>query len=248
MIKKLKIYNEITHFSLIARRYFVNNFYDGMLTILGILLGFFMFIVYNPEITSIESILVIFPSLGTSISMFISGVSGSYLSERAEHKKEKRELDKAMVILEDDQIEEINRLPEFKVNEEIQKAMVTPINISNSFKKKNPVKIRKKSQKKKKSKTKTIHEKAERFANVLVSFTNGTAPLLGGIVPSIPFFFIQNAGMWTFIISFLTIFICIVFLGILLGVISKESIIKNILEMTAAFIVTLLISFLILRV
>ncbi len=104
MLKNLKIYNEITHFGLIARRYFVNNFNDGMLTILGILLGFFMFIIYNSEITSIESIFVIFPSIGTSISMFISGVSGSYLSERAEQRKEKRELHKAMVILEDENI------------------------------------------------------------------------------------------------------------------------------------------------
>jgi predicted membrane protein (TIGR00267 family) len=244
MFKKLKIYNEITHFSLIARRYFVNNFYDGMLTILGILLGFFMFIVYNPEITFIESIIVIFPSLGTSISMFISGVSGSYLSERAEHKKEKRELDKAMVILEDENLEEINKFASLAVDEEIQKAMVTPIKINNSFKKKKPNRKKKIVKKKKR----TIHEKAERFANIIVSFTNGISPLLGGIVPSIPFFFIQNAGIQTFLISFLTIFICIVFLGILLGVISKESIIKNILEMTAAFIFTLLISFLLLRV
>ncbi|MHA2037228.1 MAG: VIT1/CCC1 transporter family protein [Promethearchaeota archaeon] len=247
MFKKLKIYNEITHFSLIARRYFVNNFYDGMLTILGILLGFFMFIIYNPEITFIESILIIFPCLGTSISMFISGVSGSYLSERAEQKKEKRELDKAMVILEDEELEDINRPSELKVDEEIQKAMITPININNSIMEKNPGKGRKKTKKSRK-KNRTIHEKAERFTNVIVSFTNGTAPLLGGLVPSIPFFFIQNAGIATFLISFLIILICIVFLGIMLGVISKESVLKNILEMVAAFIVTLLISFLLLRV
>ena len=244
MFKKLKIYNEITHFSLIARRYFVNNFYDGMLTILGILLGFFMFIIYNTEITSIESILVIFPSLGTSISMFISGVSGSYLSERAEQKKERRELDKAMVILKDEKLKKKNRASVQDLDKEIQKAMVTPININSSFSKNNPEKKKKIIKRKKK----TIHEKAERFTSVIVSFTNGTAPLLGGLIPSTPFFFIQNAGISTFLISFLTIFICMVFLGIILGMISKESIIKNILEMTAALIITFLISFLLLRV
>lgn len=36
---KIKIYNDITNFSEIARRYFINNFYDGALTILGIVLG-----------------------------------------------------------------------------------------------------------------------------------------------------------------------------------------------------------------
>jgi len=244
MFKKIKIYNEITHFSLIARRYAVNNFYDGMLTILGILLGFFMFIIYNPAITSIESILVILPALGTSISMFMSGISGSYLSEKAEQKKKKRELDKAMVILEDENLEEKNREVALNYDEEIQKAMVTPININSSFKGKNPDKNRKILKRKKRN----IHEKAERFANFIVSLTNGTAPLIGGIVPSIPFFFIQNAGIPTFLISFLTILICIVFLGILLGVISKDSIIKNILEMIVAFIITFLISFLLLRV
>ncbi|MFX1457140.1 MAG: VIT1/CCC1 transporter family protein [Promethearchaeota archaeon] len=247
MFKKLKIYNEITHFTLIARRYFVNNFYDGMLTILGILLGFFMFILYNHSISSIESILVIFPCLGTSISMFISGISGSYLSERAELKKKKRELDKAMMILEDETLEEINSPSTLNIDVEIQKAMITPIQINNSYKKKNPEKTRKKTINQKKQK-KTIHEKAERFANLFVSLTNGTAPLLGGIVPSIPFFFIQTAGIAVFLISFFTILICIIFLGILLGIISKESIIKNILEMVVAFIFTFLISFLLLRV
>ncbi|MHA1986392.1 MAG: VIT1/CCC1 transporter family protein [Promethearchaeota archaeon] len=244
MIQKLKIYNEITHFGLIARRYFVNNFYDGMLTLLGILLGYFMFILYNTEISSIESILVIFPSLGTSISMFISGISGSYLSEKAEHKKEKRELDKAMVILEDENLEDLNRAIVLDPTEEIQKAMVTPINIKNSFNEETVDKKRKIIKRRKK----TIHEKAERFANLIVSFTNGTAPLLGGIVPSIPFFFVQNAGIPTFLISFITIFVCIILLGIVLGAISKDSVIKNILEMTVAFLITIFISFLILRV
>ena len=244
MLKNLKIYNEITHFGLIARRYFINNFYDGMLTILGILLGFFMFIIYNSEITSIESIFIIFPSIGTSISMFISGVSGSYLSERAELKKERREIDKAMVILEDEKLEELNRSTVLSNNKEIQKAMVTPISINSAFKDKTTNKKRKIIRRK----NKTIHEKAEKFANFFVSFTNGTAPLLGGMVPSLPFFFIQNAGIPTFIISFVTIFVCIVFLGIVLGAISKESIIKNVLQMTAAFIFTFLVSFLLLRI
>jgi predicted membrane protein (TIGR00267 family) len=180
--------------------------------------------------------------------MFISGVSGSYLSERAEQRKEKRELDKAMMILEDETLEETNRPTTLNVDEEIQKAMVTPIQINNSYKEKNPEKSRKRIRSRKKKQKKTIHEKAERFANIFVALTNGTAPLSGGIVPSIPFFFIQIAGIATFLISFITILICIVFLGILLGVISKESIIKNILEMTAAFLFTFLVSFLLLRV
>lgn len=243
MIKNLKAYNEITHYVVIARRYFINNFYDGMLTILGIYLGLFVFIVYDSEISSIKSVFIIFPSLGTSISMFISGVSGSYLSERAEQKKGRREIDQAMVILKDETLNEINKETSIKLNEEIQKAMITPININNSFRKtrsdrKRKVKLRRK---------RTIHEKAQRFSNVLVAMVNGTAPLLGGLVPSLPFFFIQNAVFETFLISFSIILICIVFLGIILSAISKESIIRNILEMVAAFLFTFLASFLLLR-
>ncbi|GAG65884.1 unnamed protein product, partial [marine sediment metagenome] len=44
MIERFKTYAKISDFGSIARRYFVNNFYDGMLTIIGILLGFFILI------------------------------------------------------------------------------------------------------------------------------------------------------------------------------------------------------------
>jgi len=42
IIEKIKTYSRITNLWGVARRYFVNNFYDGMLTVLGILLGFFV--------------------------------------------------------------------------------------------------------------------------------------------------------------------------------------------------------------
>ena len=65
IISKIKIYNDITNFSEIARRYFINNFYDGALTILGIILGFLVVILKNSN--NIPSIYIILPSLGTSI-------------------------------------------------------------------------------------------------------------------------------------------------------------------------------------
>ncbi|MHA2007818.1 MAG: VIT1/CCC1 transporter family protein [Promethearchaeota archaeon] len=243
MLTKLKLYNEITHFSLIARRYFINNFYDGMLTNLGILLGYFIPLITNIKVSSIEAVLVILPCLGTSISMLISGISGSYLSERAEQKKERIELDKAMVIL--DNVEEDNKSITTASNytEEIQKAMITPIKINSLIDKEVKDKKRKISTRRKK----TLHEKAESFTSKIVSAVNGTAPFLGGIVPSIPFFFAEEAGISVFLISFLIILIFIVFLGIFLGIISRESIIRNIFEMTLAFLITFLITFLVLR-
>ena len=104
MFEKFKTYSKITNLWAIARRYFVNNFYDGMLTVLGILLGFFTLILKEGEV-AVASHLVILTGMGTSISMFISGISGSYLSERAEQKKLKEALNKAMVITEDSEIE-----------------------------------------------------------------------------------------------------------------------------------------------
>ena len=89
MFKKAKTYAKITNLWPIARRYFVNNFYDGMLTVLGILLGFFVLILKGDQ-PSIDSNLVVLTGFGSSISMFISGLTGSYLSEKAEQKKNKR--------------------------------------------------------------------------------------------------------------------------------------------------------------
>ena len=102
MIEKVRTYADITDFFSIARRYFVNNFYDGMLTILGIILGFFISILRGNQET-IDSYLVLLTGLATSISMFVSGLSGSYISEKAKLKKLKLELDKAMVLVEEEQ-------------------------------------------------------------------------------------------------------------------------------------------------
>ena len=239
MIKKIKTYAEITDFESIARRYFVNNFYDGMLTILGILLGFFILIFKEGQQT-VDSHIVILTGFATSISMFMSGLSGSYISEKAEQKRLKSELDKAMVIMkEEEQKEENDMLLEDK---EIEKAMLT-VNFNDKNRRK---KINLKKSNNKRRKAKTLQEKAERFASIIVSLVNGCAPLLGGIVPLIPFFFTIKAGFNFFIFSFLIIFICIVLLGIFVGFISRESLWKNVLQMLSAFGLTIIVSILLL--
>ena len=85
--EKMKTYNEITNYGATARRYFINNFYDGNLTVLGILLGFFVIVLKDPTQPTVSSVYVLLTGLGTSISMLISGMSGSYLSEKAEQKQ-----------------------------------------------------------------------------------------------------------------------------------------------------------------
>ncbi|MHA1320797.1 MAG: VIT1/CCC1 transporter family protein [Promethearchaeota archaeon] len=236
MIERFKTYAKISDFGPIARRYFVNNFYDGMLTIIGILLGFFILIFKEGQQT-VDSHIVLLTGFATSISMFMSGLSGSYISEKAEQKRSKSELDKAMVILKEE--EEEDKLLD---KNEIEKAMLTV-----NFNGKNRIKnLNLKKSNNKRRKAKTLQEKAERFASVIVSLVNGCAPLLGGIVPLIPFFFSLKATYIFFIYSFLIVFMCIVLLGIFVGFISRESLWKNVLKMLVAFGLTIIISMLVL--
>jgi len=240
MIEKFKTYAKITDFVSIARRYFVNNFYDGMLTVIGILLGFFILIFKEGQQT-VDSHIILLTGFATSISMFMSGLSGSYMSEKAEQKRSKSELDKAMVILKEEEGEEKDKM--LLDTKEIEKAMLTV-----NFNDKNQIKnLNLKKSNIKRKKEKTLQEKAERFASVIVSLVNGCAPLLGGIVPLIPFFFTLKATFNFFIFSFLIVFICIALLGIFVGFISRESLWKNALQMLIAFGLTIIVSILLLN-
>lgn len=74
----------------IARRYFVVNGFDGALTTLGLLVGFY--------ISSSSSInVVITACLSAAIALAMSGFSSAYVSEAAERKREFRELQSAMI-------------------------------------------------------------------------------------------------------------------------------------------------------
>ena len=237
---KLKLYNKITNYAKIARRYFINNFYDGNLTVLGVLLGFFVALIKDPSELILSSY-VILTGIGTSISMLISGASGSYLSEKAEQRKAQHELHQAMGVIE----EEVRRgEPDRVVRKEVERAMLRPIRQKVDAR---IAKIKKREEKDH-DEPKTLHEKAEGFAGIIVSLVNGISPFLGGLVPIIPFFFVAQAGFPTFIIAFIIIFISIIFLGIFLGAISNESKIKNVLKMSLAFALTLVVTILFLNV
>jgi len=80
----------ITRSQVIARRYFVVNGFDGALTMLGLLVGF-----YVSE--DVRLPVVINACLGVAIALGMSGVSSAYISEAAEKQRELRELEKAMV-------------------------------------------------------------------------------------------------------------------------------------------------------
>ncbi len=81
-------YNDIANVGEIARRYFVMNAFDGVLTIIGMLMGNMAAGVTRPNI-------VITTGLSTSIAMGISGLWGSYLTESAERKHDLDELSRS---------------------------------------------------------------------------------------------------------------------------------------------------------
>jgi len=74
----------------ITRRYFVTNGFDGTLTMLGMLAGF-----YTSGMSDLS--VAISACLGAAIALFISGLSSAYLSEKAERKKELFDLEQALV-------------------------------------------------------------------------------------------------------------------------------------------------------
>jgi len=74
----------------ITRRYMVTNGFDGALTMLGMVTGF-----YTSGMTNLS--VAISACFGAAIALFISGLSSAYLSEKAEREKELRDLEQALV-------------------------------------------------------------------------------------------------------------------------------------------------------
>jgi predicted membrane protein (TIGR00267 family) len=73
----------------IARRYFVKNGFDGSMTMLGITVGSWV-VVAAPEY-------VVTAGLGACLAMGVSGLFGAYMTERAERKRDIKDLENAMM-------------------------------------------------------------------------------------------------------------------------------------------------------
>jgi len=81
-LRQFKEYDDIAEIGEIARRYFVMNAFDGILTIIG------------SYVAHVESAsVVISTGLATSIAMGISGLWGAYFTEAAERKRDLDELE-----------------------------------------------------------------------------------------------------------------------------------------------------------
>jgi len=104
MFNRLRYLIELSHSHRIARRYFVTNGFDGVLAMLGLLMGFRV----SADI-SIE--IMISACAGTAVALFMSGLSSAYISEAAEKQHELQELERSMVTsLEDSAHAEAARL------------------------------------------------------------------------------------------------------------------------------------------
>ncbi|MBU0761714.1 MAG: hypothetical protein KKD39_01700 [Candidatus Altiarchaeota archaeon] len=97
--RDLKKYLRISKSSGIARRYFVMNGFDGALTMLGILLGFYF-------AGSENTTFILSAGVGAAIALGVSGVTSAYMAEDAERQRELRNLESAMLIKLDDTIHE----------------------------------------------------------------------------------------------------------------------------------------------
>ncbi len=81
--------NSFTFLDEIARRAFINNAFDGVLTLLGILMG-------NVVLKEINPRTIISTGFGVCLAMGMSGAFGRYFSERAERKHALRQMEEYM--------------------------------------------------------------------------------------------------------------------------------------------------------
>ena len=97
ILNRIRLYIRITEMGPIARRYFVKNGFDGSMTMLGIIVG-----AWVVNVTQLE--IVVTAGLGACLAMGISGVSGAYMTERAERKRDLKNLEDAMITKLDDSV------------------------------------------------------------------------------------------------------------------------------------------------
>lgn len=86
-INNIREYERIAGFSKIARRALANNAFDGVLTMIGVLMGS-----YLGGVESARTVIQV--GIATSISIGVSGLWGAYLAESAERGRELAELER----------------------------------------------------------------------------------------------------------------------------------------------------------
>jgi predicted membrane protein (TIGR00267 family) len=102
--QRIRADSQMTDTGEIARRYFAMNAFDGVLTMIGVLMGSLSAGVNTPHI-------VVTTGLSTCIAMGVSGLWGAYLTETAERKRDLAELSRqTLTDLNDTRIGRASRL------------------------------------------------------------------------------------------------------------------------------------------
>jgi VIT1/CCC1 family predicted Fe2+/Mn2+ transporter len=250
LTKKWRRYSELSNLGIIVRRKFFNNCFDGALTCAGIVSGSFIIFLSNPQ--NLTSAIIIITGFSTALAIGISGLWGAFLSEEAERKKKMIDLKKEMVISEEEEEEKPNNKEnngrnnhekEILEEQEIQKAMVSPINLNNTHNKRF-FSLKGNPKKKKRKNHKSIIEQSERFATIVASLVDGGAPVLGSVLPLIPFFFGDTLSIFHFYIAYAVLVAILIYLGIFLGKISGGGHAKYAMHLVTAGVTTLLVSLL----
>lgn len=90
MLREIRTSLGLTGAHGIVRRYLVVNGFDGALTMLGLIVGFYLSGTKDMRV-------IVGACLGAAVALGVSGISSAYISETAEKQKELRELEQAMV-------------------------------------------------------------------------------------------------------------------------------------------------------
>jgi predicted membrane protein (TIGR00267 family) len=102
-LERIREYDSLVDIAEIARRYFAMNAFDGVLTIIGMLMGNLTARVEKPQI-------VVSTGLATCVAMGVSGLWGAYLTETAERQRDLEELSQyTLVDLNDSRIGRASR-------------------------------------------------------------------------------------------------------------------------------------------
>jgi predicted membrane protein (TIGR00267 family) len=92
---RVRVHLQLTQGEEIARRYLAMNAFDGVLPVLGIVMGGLASLSFQGSLIIFQtSLLTIF---ATTFSMLVSGVTSSYLTEGAERRRDIKELEKSML-------------------------------------------------------------------------------------------------------------------------------------------------------
>ncbi|NHJ21188.1 MAG: hypothetical protein EAX91_09610 [Candidatus Lokiarchaeota archaeon] len=242
-LNKWRSFSEMSDLGIISRRKFFNNCFDGALTCAGIISASFIVFLSHPS-QNLSSAIIVITGFSTALAIGISGLWGAFLSEDAERKKKIIDLKKEMVIIE----EEFNAKNGKQNHEElelekkeIQKAMITPIKIKhNKNLDMDSIDVKRNKGNGKRS----LIEQSERFATIVASIVDGGAPVLGSVLPLIPFFFGTVLSLFQFIFSYAILVGILVYLGVFLGNISGGGRIKYALHLVTAGVTTLIVSLL----